>query len=153
MIFGIDQQILSVKGKIVKVRSFPGATINDMYDYIKPLLKQAPDNAILYVGSSDAPNSTSRAILDNMLSLKSFREKTLPRSKVCMSNVVQGTDNGKAPLIVNKVNEHLSVLQLDIVDNASINVTSLNRGGLHLNKTGTGKLAVNFIRKIESFKR
>ena len=50
------------------------------------------------------------------------------------------------------MNEHLSALQLDIVDNANINVTSLNRGGLHLNKTGTGKLAVNFIKKIKRFK-
>ena len=153
MISGIDQQRLSVKGRIVKVRSFPGATINDMYDYIRPLLKKAPDNVILHVGTNDTPNNTSRAILDNLLSLKSFIEKTLPQSKVCMSNIVKRTDNGKATLTVNKVNEHLSALQLDIVDNANINITSLNRGGLHLNKTGTGKLAVNFIKKIKSFKR
>ena len=51
------------------------------------------------------------------------------------------------------MNKHLSVLKLDIVDNSNINVTGLNRGGLHLNKTGTGKLAVNFIKKIKSFKR
>ena len=153
MISGIDQQRLSVKGRIVKVRSFPGATINDMYDYIRPLLKKAPDNVILHVGTNDTPNNTSRAILDNLLSLKSFIEKTLPQSKVCISNIVQRTDNGKATLTVNKVKEHLSALQLDIVDNANINVTSLNHGGLHLNKTGTGKLAVNFIKKIKSFKR
>ena len=42
MISEIDQQRLSVKGRIVKVRSFPAATINDMYDYIKPLLKKLP---------------------------------------------------------------------------------------------------------------
>ena len=153
MISGIDQQRLSVTGRIVKVRSFPGATINDMYDYIRPFLKKAPNNVILHVGTNDTPNNTSRAILDNLLSLKSFIEKTLPQSKVCISNIVQRTDNGKATLTVNKVNEHLSALQLDIVDNANINVTSLNRGGLHLNKTGTGKLAVNFIKKIKSFKR
>ena len=45
------------------------------------------------------------------------------------------------------MNEHLSALQLDIVDNSNINMTGLNRGGLHLNETGTGKLAVNFILK------
>ena len=88
-----------------------------------------------------------------MLSLKSFIEKTLPWSKLCISNLVKRTDNGKATLTVNKVNEHLSALQLYIVDNSNINVTGLNRGGLHLNKTGTGKLAVNFIKKIKSFKR
>ena len=58
MISGIDQQRLSVKGRIIKVRSFPGATINDMHDYVKPLLKKAPDNVILHVGTNDARNST-----------------------------------------------------------------------------------------------
>ena len=63
------------------------------------------------------------------------------------------TNNGKATLTVNKLNERLSAPKLDIVDNSNINVTGLNRGGLHLTKTGTGKLAVNFIKKIKSFKR
>ena len=118
---------------------------HDMYDYIKSLFKRAPDNVILHVGTNDAPNSTSRVTLDNMLSLKSFIENTLPQSKVCISNVVKRTDNGKATLTVNQVNEHMSSLQLDIFDNSNINVTGLNRGGLHLNETGTGKLTLNFI--------
>ena len=54
IISGIDQQRLSVKGRIIKVRPFPRATINDTYDYIKPLLKKAPDNLILNVGTNDA---------------------------------------------------------------------------------------------------
>ena len=95
------------------------------------------------------PNSTSRAILDHILSLKSFLEKTLPQSKVRISNVVKRTENGKATLTVNKVNEHLSALQLDIDDNSNINVTGLNRGRLHQNETGTGRLAVNFVKKIK----
>ena len=109
MISGIDQKRLSINGRIVKVRSFPWATINDMYDYIKPLLKKAPANVILHVGTNDAHH------LDNMLSLKSFIEKTLPQSSVCISSVVKRTDNEKATLTVNKVNENLSALQLDIL--------------------------------------
>ena len=42
MISGIDQQFLSEKERIVKVRSFPGAAINDMYDYIKSLFRKSP---------------------------------------------------------------------------------------------------------------
>ena len=122
MISGIDQQRLSVRGRIIKIRSFTGATINDMHGYIKPLLKKSPDNVILHVGTNDVPNSTSRTILDNMLSLKSFTEKTLSQSKVCISNLVKRTDNGKATLTVNEVNEHLSTLQLDIVANSNINL-------------------------------
>ena len=93
-----------------------------MHGYIKPLLKKSPDNVILHVGTNDVPNSTSRTILDNMLSLKSFTEKTLSQSKVCISNLVKRTDNGKATLTVNEVNEHLSTLQLDIVANSNINL-------------------------------
>ena len=33
----------------VKVRIFPGATTHDMYDYLKPLLKENPDNIILHI--------------------------------------------------------------------------------------------------------
>ena len=42
MISGIDQQFLSEKERIVKVRSFPRAAINDMYDYIKSLFRKSP---------------------------------------------------------------------------------------------------------------
>ena len=49
------------------------------------------------------------------------------------------------------MNEHLSTLQLDIVDNSNFNATGLKRGGLHLNETGIGKLAVNFILKNWKF--
>ena len=126
--------------------------MNEMNDNIKPLLKKAPDNVILHFGTKDAPNSTSRTILDNTLSLKIFIEKTLPQSKLCISNLVKRTDNGIATLTVHKVNEHLHALKLDMVGNSNINVTGLNGGGLHLNKTGTGKLAVNFIKKIKALK-
>ena len=88
-----------------------------------------------------------------MLSLKGFIEKALPQSKVCISNVVKRTENGKATPTVIKVNERRSALQLDIADNSNINVNGLNRGGLYLNKTGTGKLAVNSNKEIKNFKR
>ena len=52
--------------------------INNMYDKIKPLLKNPPNNVILHIGASDDTSNTSRVISDNMLSLKSFIEKFLP---------------------------------------------------------------------------
>ena len=83
-----------------------------------------------------------------MLSRISFIESKLTQSKVCITNVVKRTDNGKATLTVNN-REQLSALQLDIVDNSNIIVTVLNPDGLHLNETGMGKLAVNFIKKLK----
>ena len=54
---------------------------------------------------------------------------------------------------MDKVNELLFTLQLDIVDNNNITKSELTRKSLHLNNIGHGKLAVNFIRKIINFKR
>ena len=38
---GIDGSLLSQK-RLVKVRQFPGATITDLYDCLKPILKRHP---------------------------------------------------------------------------------------------------------------
>ena len=63
------------------------------------------------------------------------------------------TDSNEVAKTVDKVNELLFTLQLDIVDNNDIAKSELTRKGLHLNDIGYGKLAVNFIRKIKSLKR
>ena len=135
------------------MKSFPGATIEDMYDYIKPLLKKCPKNIILHIGTNNTVHDTSRIVLDKILSLKAFVEKALPDCNVCISNLTLRTDNAKASLTVNNVNQHLSTLQLEIIDNSNISNAGLSRGGLHLNSQGLGKLAINFIKKIKSFKR
>ena len=57
------------------MRSLPGATIDDMYDYIKSLLKKTPDNVILHTGINEKTRSPSKIFFDE-LSLKSFIEKT-----------------------------------------------------------------------------
>ena len=44
MISGIDETMISRKGRIVKVRPFSGATIEDMYDYLKPMLRKCPNS-------------------------------------------------------------------------------------------------------------
>ena len=39
MLSGIEERRISKRDRKVKVKNFRGATIDDMYDYIKPLLK------------------------------------------------------------------------------------------------------------------
>ena len=90
------------------MKSFAGATIEDMYNYIKPLLKKFPKNIILYIGTNNTVKETSGTVLDNLLSLK---------------------------------------------DNSNTSNAGLSRRGLHLNSQGLDKLAINFIKKIKSFKR
>ena len=89
----------------------------------------------------------------NFFFLKGFVEKVLPDCNLCVSNLTLRTDNAKVSLIVNNVNQHLSTLQLDIIDNNNISNAGLSHGGLHLNSQGLGKLSISFIKKIKSFKR
>ena len=52
----------------VNVRPFPGATIDDFNDYIKPLDTQRPDYIIFHAGTnnlkSDTPDNTVRKNMD-----------------------------------------------------------------------------------------
>ena len=40
---------------------------------------------------------------------------------------------------------------MDIINNEKITSNVLNKGALHLNPRGLGKLAINFIRRIKKF--
>ena len=90
-------------------------------------------------------------VLDKLLNLKKFIEHTLPESNVVISSLITRTGNGKASLTVNKANEHLHGLQMDVIDNGNITSNELNKEGLYLNPRGLGKLAIDFIRKIKKF--
>ena len=66
--------------------------------------------------------SSSRIVLDKLLSLRSFIGKPLPQATVCILNLIKTISNRKATLTVNKVNENLSELQLDIGDKENIDL-------------------------------
>ena len=91
------------------MKSFPGAIIEHMYDYIQPLLKKC-SKIILHIGTNNTVNETSRIALDKLLSLKKFVEKALPDCNICISNLTLRKDNVKASLRVNNVNQQLSTL-------------------------------------------
>ena len=73
---GLDEKRLS-KNNTAKVRCFPGATINNMFYYTKPLLEKKPDYIILHVSTNDAITKTSDIILNELMELKSHIENTL----------------------------------------------------------------------------
>ena len=151
MFSGIEQRRVSKRDRKVKVKNFPGATIDDMYDYIKPLLKKCPDNIILHVETKNTVNELSKVVLGKLLDLKKSIENTLPQSNVVISNLITRTDNSKASLTVVKTNELLHGLQIDIIDDGNITSNDLNKGGLHLNLRGLDNLAINFITNFKKF--
>ena len=62
-----------------------------MYDYMTPLLWKFPDSIILLIGTNNALDNTSREILDNILKLKPYIQKELPKYKITISTPINDT--------------------------------------------------------------
>ena len=63
---GIDESLLSQK-RSANVRQFMGVTITDIYDHLKPILKQKPEFLILHTGTNDTSEYTPNEIVDKVL--------------------------------------------------------------------------------------
>ena len=99
MVNGIDEKQLSKKHGNVKVFHFSGARIEDIDQYIIPIIKKQPDYLILHVGTNDTITNTSEKIFDDLLILKSNISKQLATScRIVLSKPIIRHDNGKANL-------------------------------------------------------
>ena len=98
---GIVEEKLCGQGRLVKVKRFPGSTVDNLSHHI-PIIRKKPTNMIIHTGTNDAPSSTSREIQDNLLKLKALVNKKLPQCKVWLSTPTLRTDNGQAILTVSQ---------------------------------------------------
>ena len=112
-----------------------------MKHHVIPLLRKEPSFIIVHAGANGTPCLTSRKILDNLITLKSFITDKLPNCKVVISTPTLRTDDGKAALTVSQLTNHLLQLDIDIIDNRNINARNLGNKGLQLNLAGTSRLA------------
>ncbi|XP_048577070.1 uncharacterized protein LOC125559126 [Nematostella vectensis] len=60
---------LSDASKRVTVKSFSGATVEDMHDYVKPILKKNPDTLVLHIGTNDLRNSEPQEVANAITDL------------------------------------------------------------------------------------
>ena len=132
----------------VKVRPCPGAYVDDMHDYLSPLLKKKPTNIIVHIGSNDAQSKTADAIAKEMSNLKDFIQNKLPNANIFMSCPILRLDNAKANSTLRELKEILKS-NYKVIVNDNIDGTCLGRKGLHLNPKGSGRLAVNYISLIQ----
>ena len=117
MIPGIDEKRLSKKYP-AKVRPFPEASADDMHHYLRSLLQKCLDTVILHVGTNNCVNESPRVVQDKIL--KPFIQNSLQQRKIIISNVINRTDNSKASLTVENLNNHLNSLELNIIDYGNI---------------------------------
>ena len=85
MVNGIDEKRLSKKHGNVKAFHFSGARIEDINQYIIPIIKKQPYYLILHEGNNDATTNTSKKIIDDLLIVKSNISKQVPSCRIVFS--------------------------------------------------------------------
>ena len=79
-----------------KVATFPGCTIRDMRDHIKPILRKKPDQLIIHVGTNSLRESESpSACSDEIISLVSSIKRDATDTDVVLSSLTARSDDGQ----------------------------------------------------------
>lgn len=144
---GLDERRLS-KYRKVKVRLERGAVIEDMFDHANAVLRRKPSYIILHIGTNNAISQDYISIVNGIIRLKRYIETKLESCKVIVSSLFMRNDNHTANNTITRVNALLQEMSFDIVNNDNINDVHLGKRGLHLNKRGLGRFALNLISHI-----
>lgn len=142
---------MSSRAKVV-VRSFSGATVRDMSDYIKPSLAAKPKEIILHVGTNDIHSSSPKKIADEIISLGVKIKKSAPDTKVAISSLTTREDDELIIPKLKETNKQLKLLSrrndIGLITHDNIDSSCLSRDLLHLNKKGSSFLATNIIKYL-----
>ena len=145
---------LSNAGRNDSVKSFSGATLNDMSDFLKPTGRKQPDKLIIHAGTNDLRRLNPNEVADRIVELAENFKKDCTHSEVVISSLVTRCDGED---VDGKVNEANTVLKsncvksnLAFLDNSNINRSHLNSRELHLNRNGTSVLQANILNFLNS---
>ena len=141
---------LMSKNKTVKVRSFPGSTIDDMTDFIKPILRRAPESVITHIGTNDLKTKSEDEIIKNLKGLVEMIELCNVKCSISLLTIREGHLREKGRRVNELIKANFSDSNLGIISNDNIDEKHLNGSGLHLNQKGTLTLARNLISHIKS---
>ena len=91
----IEGQRLSNKKRVTKIHDFPGATTEDMFDFMRSLAYRSPDYLIIHAGSKDFIDFTAKDIIANFQDIVETIIEIDPKIKIILSSVIQRFDNDK----------------------------------------------------------
>ena len=141
MIGGIEEGRL----RNTKVRTNPGASVEDMYYQITPYLRKHPSTIICHVGTNNARDDSPDTVIQKLVGLKNYIMSKLPNCQLYFSSPIVRFDDDAAARVVDEINKRMRLLGMPLVNNSNIGYDELGWKGLHLNGRGTRKLAVNYI--------
>ena len=138
------------KNQTVNVRSFPGSTIDDMTDFIKPILRRAPESVITHIGTNDLKSKYEDEIIKSLKGLIEMIESCNVKCSISLLTIRKGHLRTKGRRVNVVIKANFSDSNLGIISNDNIDEKHLNGSGIHLNQKGTSTLARNLISHIKS---
>ena len=117
-----DEKPQTNRRRIVKVRSYPGATSDDLIDFCKPIARRHPDVIIVHVGTNDLRHREEKEIAQNIMKIKETMKEISPNAKTLNSLIIQRFDNkslnDKACIVNHELMELIS--KHDLIDNTNL---------------------------------
>ena len=134
------------------VKSFSGTKIRRMQDYIKPTLRENPDQTIAYVGTNDLasnkrPEKISESIIGVATSLKSDTGDILV-SSITVRNDRYRKKVAEVNIVLKELCKEKNLYYIN--HDKKVTVKHLNGSKLHLNKKGTSILSNTFVESISN---
>ena len=124
MINGMDESKMSNRRRIIKVRAHPGASISDMLDYLRPILRKKPTHLVLHAGTNDIRNLSPEEILDQFDKVNDVVTRDSPETKLILSSLIERYDftelNDKTNVTNDFVKKFCDSKLLTYVDNTNI---------------------------------
>ena len=135
---------LSTNDKHVAVKSFSGARIADMDDYLRPFLRKKPDKITLHVGTNNIQNESPRSVAEGIVNLVTRIQHDSPTTHLAISPLLPRSDNLDFNDKIREANKILKLFcssrGLTLLHINNIDLTCLNRRGVHLNRKGSSLL-------------
>ena len=132
------------------VKTFPGATTDDMESYIIPTLKREPDYLIIHCGTNDLRRDDPDVIAKKITKLAVNSKKTI--RNVAVSSILARADSdlmeGKRLQVNSLLEESLAGNQISFIRHETLDQNwqyLLFEDGIHLNNEGTNVLGSSFV--------
>ena len=92
LLFAGDSTVQNLKGwrlsstdNHVAVKSFSGANITEMEDYLKPILHKEPSKVILHVGTNDLKHLSAKRVAEGIANLATQIEEDSPATSIVIA--------------------------------------------------------------------
>ena len=69
----------------MSIKSFSGSRVEDMEDYLKPLIHKEPDELILHMGTNNIRNDDPREVAEGIVNVAFFKSNKTCRTLISPS--------------------------------------------------------------------